>query len=531
MALLSGRNTNTSTPPIHDSSHGSKKSSAATPLSRKTGDNAASISSRLGDSLDVVSRTIGGNSPEAAAVVIVYIGSLIDQQMIHDNVIQPVMIALHANKEQSSGLKMLELLSRNIIATGSMMAIKTEEEALEALLNGFCVIFVDGIEEALITVTAGGEQRSVNVPITQTVIRGPQHGFTEDIYTNLGLIRRIIRSPDLRLTGKRIGRRTQTNVFVAYIDGIAQQSVVDEVQRRLDAIDIDGIIESSYIEEFIQDRTFTPFPTVMNNERPDVVAASLLEGQVAIIVDGTPFVLIAPVTFFKFFQSAEDYYQRFDIASFLRLLRHITFFASMLLPALYIAVTTYHQEMLPTTLLISLAAQREGIPFPALLEAFLMEITFEVLREAGVRMPRAIGPAISIVGALVLGQAAVQAGLVSPAMVIVVAFTAISNFVTPHINIAIAARLIRFSLMLCAGLLGFFGIMTGIIVLLTHLAGLQSFGVPYMTPIAPFIKSSWKDILIRAPRWAMKSRPEVLGGGKRKANASMPDWQRQKKPE
>ncbi|CAH1218358.1 Spore germination protein A1 [Paenibacillus plantiphilus] len=502
---------------------------SAIPLSKELSHNSISISSRLGNSLDVVSRRIGGDdSDSAATIAILYIDSLVDQRTINDHIVQPLMNALlvGAEQEQPTGQGMLERLSRHVIAAGSVAVIRTEEEALEALLNGFCVIMVDGTDEALIAVTAGGEQRSVDEPVTQTVIRGPQHSFTENIFTNLGLIRRIIRSPNLRLQGKRIGRQTQTHVFVASIKGIAKQSVVDEVLRRLDAIDIDGIIESSYVEEFIQDRTFTPFPTLMNIERPDVVAASLLEGQVAVIVDGTPFVLLAPVTFFKFFQSAEDYYQRFDIASFLRLLRHITFIASMLLPALYIAITTYHQEMLPTTLLISLAAQREGIPFPALFEAFLMEITFEVLREAGVRMPRAIGPAVSIVGALVLGQAAVQAGLVSPAMVIVVSFTAISNFVTPQINIAIAARLIRFSLMLLAGMLGLYGIMTGVIVLLTHLAGLQSFGVPYMAPVAPFIWSSWKDIFIRVPRWAMKSRPEMLGGSKRKNNARMPDWQR-----
>lgn len=245
----------------------------------------------------------------------------------------------------------------------------------------------------------------------------------------------------------------------------------------------------------------------MNTERPDAVAGGLLEGLVAIIVDGTPFVLLAPVTFFRFFISSEDYYQRYDIASFLRIIRFSSFLVALLLPSIFIAVTTFQQEMLPTTLLISLAAQRENTPLPALIEAFLMELTFEVIREAGVRMPRAIGPAISIVGALVLGQAAVQAGLVSAAMVIVVSFTAISSFVMPAINMAAAVRLLRFTLMLLAGSLGLFGILAGLVPILVHLVSLQTFGVPYLLPAAPFKLQDMKDLVLRFPWWSMRTRP------------------------
>lgn len=488
-------------------------------------DKITAITGRLGNSQDVVLRKMGGQSSDEPELAIVYIDTIIDIRTINDNIIQPLQAALLA-ADSANPVQKSDPLYSNVIAAGVVVKLNIIEDALKALLSGSCLIMAEGEDNVLVVDASGGEQRSVGEPTTQTVMRGPQHSFTENVNTNLGLIRRIIRSTDLRIESIVIGRHTHTNISVCYVEGIAEQNVVSEVNRRLKEIDIDGILESGYIEEFIQDKTFTPFPTLLNVERPDVVAAALLEGQVAVLVDGTPFVLLAPVTFFKFFQSAEDYYQRWDIASFLRLLRQSAFFISMMLPAAYIAVTTFHQEMLPTTLLISLAAQREGIPFPALVEAFIMEMTFEVLREAGVRMPRAIGPAVSIVGALVLGQAAVQAGLVSPAMVIVVSFTAISNFVTPQLNIAIAARLIRFTLMLFAGVLGFFGIMTGVIILITHLAGLQSFGVPYMTPIAPFRMSSMKDIFIRVPRWAMELRPVAISGGKRKKNARMPEWQR-----
>ena len=478
------------------------------------------ITGSLGNSQDVVLRNL---EPKLA---IIYIDSIVDFHTINDNIMLPLQAALLMTGSTDPTAKESDPLFSDVIAAGSVLKLNVLEDALKALLSGCCLIMADSVEAVLSVDVSGGDQRSVGEPTTQTVLRGPQHSFTENIKTNLGLVRRIIRSSDLRVESTIVGRHTHTNIFVCYLEGIAEPGVVSEVNRRLKGIDIDGILDSGYIEEFIQDKTFTPFPTLLNVERPDVVAASLLEGQVAVFVDGSPFVLLAPVTFFKFFQSAEDYYQRWDIASFLRLLRQSAFIISMLLPAVYIAVTTFHQEMLPTTLLISLAAQREGIPFPGLVEALLMEITFEVLREAGVRMPRAIGPAISIVGALVLGQAAVQAGLVSPAMVIVVSFTAISNFVTPQLNIAIAARLIRFSLMLCAGVLGFFGIMTGIIVLFTHLAALESFGVPYMTPLAPFRKSSMTDIFIRVPRWAMSLRPSDISGGKRRKDSKMPEWQR-----
>lgn len=404
-------------------------------------------------------------------------------------------------------------MTERSIAIGKLSEVSTIEQAGYSILEGSTILVVNGCLRAIVMDTTGGKTRAVEEPSSQTVIRGPKEGFTENLRTNTSLIRRIIKSPDIRFDYKMIGRQTRTNVAVVYMEGIAEEEIVKEVHRRLDKIDIDGVLESGYVEEFIQDRAFTPFPLLQNTERPDAASAALLEGQVLIMVSGTPFVLIGPATFAKFFQSSEDYYQRYDIATFLRIIRMASFFISMLLPSLYIAITTFHQEMLPTSLLISLAAQREGIPFPALLEAFLMEITFEILREAGVRMPRIIGPAISIVGALVLGQAAVQAGIISAAMVIVVSFTAIASFVIPAVNMGIAARLIRFLLMILAGTFGLFGIMSGLMVLLAHLCGLRSFGKPYMMPFSPFVPANMKDVLVRVPWWAMRKRPKNIANG------------------
>ncbi|MDF2719513.1 MAG: GerA spore germination protein, partial [Paenibacillus sp.] len=388
--------------------------------------NIETIRARIGTSPDVAIRMMNNRDEREAGVqyALVYIDGLVDLANVNV-MIREIAVIPSLEYRHSAGF--YRHLKDQALAVGGMKEVHTLDEAFLCIFNGGTLIVLDGSSIALIADTAGGSGRAVEEPSTQTVIRGPKEGFTEHFRTNTALLRRKIKSPDLRIEVKVIGTNTKTNVGVVYLKGVANDKIVEEVNRRLDSIETDSILESGYIEEYIQDATFTPFPTIQNTERPDAAAAGILEGQICIIVDGTPFVLLAPVTFFKFFQSSEDYYQRYDIATFLRFIRYSSFMLSMLLPSLYIAITTFHQEMLPTTLLISLAAQREGIPFPALLEAMLMEITFEVLREAGVRMPRVIGPAISIVGALVLGQAAVQAGLVSGAMVIVVSFTAIAN--------------------------------------------------------------------------------------------------------
>lgn len=372
------------------------------------------------------------------------------------------------------------------------------------------MLFLEGYQTCIVASTRGWRDRAVSEPQSQTVVRGPRDSFTETLRTNTALIRRRIKSPKLWIESQQIGEFTKTDIALVYIDGIADEQVIQEVKERLSKIDIDGILESGYIEELIQDEDYTPFPTMHNTERPDSVAAGLLEGRIAILVDGTPFVLMVPALFIQFFQAAEDYYQRADISTLIRLMRYMAFFLALLTPSAYIALTTFHQEMLPFALLISIAAQREGVPFPAIIEAFIMEITFEILREAGVRLPRAVGSAISIVGALVLGEAAVQAGLVSPAMVIVVSITAISNFVSPVYDMAIAVRMLRFILMVLAATFGLFGIILGLILMILHLCSLRSFGVPYMTPMAPFVKRDQKDVLIRRSIKKMKTRPKLI---------------------
>lgn len=468
------------------------------------------IKEKTGNSTDVIIRRLqlgDGRGPDTA---VVFVEGIADSKAINDFLIESIM-----NKHPvESRQPIFEILFKEVVALGDVKEITDWDNLYLSLMSGESIILVDGVQKAISASTKGGEQRSVQEPSSQLTVRGPRDGFTESIRTNTALIRRRIQNPDLWLENMKIGSVTKTDVSIMYIKGIAKDEIVEEVRNRLKRIEIDSILESGYIEQLIEDTAFTTFPTLYHTERPDMVAGNLLEGRVAIIVNGTPFVLIAPAVFIQFFQSVEDYYGRADIATALRFLRILIFFISIIAPAAYIAVTTFHQEMIPTQLLVAIAAQRESVPFPALVEALIMEVSFEILREAGVRMPRAVGSAISIVGALVIGQAAVQAGIVSPAMVIIVAITAIANFATPAFAVAISARLIRFGFMFAAATFGFYGIILGVIILAVHLCSLRSFGVPYLTPMSPLIPANLGDTIVRLPLWAQKKRPRLFSDNK-----------------
>lgn len=404
--------------------------------------------------------------------VLIYIDGLADSGGIEANVIAPLM--------QETDGKAYEIgqLAERKISTSQAKPFTTFEECVEYLSNGLPILLRDQEATGLAFGLNKWEKRSIEEPVAESGIRGPREGFTETLRTNTSLIRRIVKSPLLKTEQMKIGGYTQTNVVIAYIEGLVDMTLVEEVRTRLNRIRIDGILESGYIEELIEDMPYSPFPQLISTERPDVTCANLLEGRVAIMVEGTPFVLIAPITLFSLMQSAEDYYQRFWVSTAMRWLRYMFTLIALLLPSLYVAILTFHQEMVPGNLLISMAASREAVPFPALIEALIMEVTFEALREAGVRLPKQVGSAVSIVGALVIGQAAVQAGLVSAPMVIVVAITGISSFMIPRYIAGIAIRLLRFPLIFLAGSLGLLGIMMGIIAIVLHLCSLRSFGVP-----------------------------------------------------
>ncbi|UOQ92919.1 spore germination protein [Halobacillus shinanisalinarum] len=460
---------------------------------------------------DLVTRkfAIGENGHTCA---IVYIDGLTDTKVINDEIMKNLQIELEEVDKSSvqSDAALLDKLSRQFISISNVKKVKTLDDLSLAILSGDTALFVDGIDQLLLIDTKNWKSRNIEEPVSEGTIRGPRDGFTENIRTNTMLLRRRIRDANLRFKSYQIGRRSRKSLIVSYIDGVVHPNLLKEVNRRLETIDVDDAPESGYIEQWIEDNFLSPFPQMQNTERPDKVAAALTEGKIAIILDGTPFVLIAPATFGSMMHSPEDYYERWMIGSLLRVLRYFAAFLAVFLPALYIALVSYHPGLIPSKLAFSIAATREGLPFPAVIEALLMEITMELLREAGIRLPKPIGQTIGIVGGLVIGEAAVSAGIVSPVMVIIVAVTAIASFSLPSYSFAISIRMLRFGFMIAAAFFGLYGIILAYIMVNIHIVNLKSFGIPYSTPFAPAFKGDWKDLVLRVPITMMNRRPKFL---------------------
>ncbi|WP_270181447.1 spore germination protein [Alkalihalobacillus sp. CinArs1] len=438
---------------------------------------------------------------ESITIAIIYFKSLVEQDALKREIVKKIQLSSVDE----------DFLENYMNVVTSPASLKEQDEILDDLLEGMAVVIVSHSDAYVMCDVASTEGRDIVPSETEINIRGPHEAFTERLDKNLGLLRMRLRNPKLRLVTFHIGNVTKTKIVVSYIEGTAPSEIVEEVFSRLNQIDIDIVLESQMIEESIVDKQISLFPTISNTELPAKAASRLIEGRVAILTEGTPFVLTVPSLFTEFFQAPEDYYQRWDIASLLRLLRFTTFIWGTLVPGLFVALTTYHQEMIPGHLLYSFAAQREGLPYPSLVEVLIMEFIFEVLREAGVRMPVAIGSAISIVGALVLGQAAVQAGLISAAVVIVVSLTAVANFVSPAYNFGVTGRILRFGFLLAGGFLGFYGMFFLFLIVLIHAASLQSFGVSYLTPFAPINLRDLQDTFVRLPsNWVKNQLPKGI---------------------
>ncbi|HHX50162.1 MAG TPA: spore germination protein [Clostridia bacterium] len=477
--------------------------------------NLAVIKGRLGGNQDVVIHPfVLGRAAIKAALF--YVDGLVDKDVIGNDILKPLKIELpllevSQDQEQTLVPALMEMLSNRGITTGEIKKENQFEKLFLAALSGDVVLLVDGCAEALVIGVRGWESRGIGEPYTEALIRGPRDGFTETLRTNTVALRRRLRDPGFRLESMRLGKRTKTDMVLCYIEDIVNNTVLEEIRRRLDTVDIDAILESGYIEQLIEDSFLSPFPQVQYTERPDKAAAAILEGRVVILVDTTPFALIVPATFAQFFQSPEDYYERWIIGSLTRLIRIIASYIAVFLPGVYVAAVSFHPGLIPTKLALAIAAAREGMPFPVVVEALLMEISFEFLREAGARLPRAIGQTIGIVGGLIIGEAAVRANVTSPIMVIIVALTAIASFAIPSYNLGIGFRMLRFPLILLAGTFGLYGVVLGFIVVNIHMVSLKSFGVSYLSPFAPYQVSDWKDLLIRAPIRTMIKRPVLTG--------------------
>lgn len=451
-------------------------------------------------------RNIENKNQNKLKCCLIYADGMISQELVNEDIIEPIINA-DINYVVSFD-KLLDILLKKEIISNEIKKTSNIDELIGSVLYGDTIVLFDGIAEALLIDTKGWQTRTINEPSSERIVKGPREGFVESIVINISLIRRKIRNPNLKFRTRQLGKQTKTDVCYCYIEGVANEKILKELERRLDKIDIDGILASNYIDEMIRDAPYSPFDTVGYTERPDIVAAKLLEGRFAILVDGTPSVSTLPFIFMEYFQSNEDYYNNYFFSSFNRLLRYMSFFFTTSILAIYVALVTFHQEMLPTPLILSITSAREGVPFPTIVEAFMMVIVFDILREAGVRLPEPIGATVSIVGALILGQAAVQARFVSAPIVIIVALTGISAFlVYPLKGAVIITRLV---FLLLSGFLGLYGYIFGVIGLFIHLMSIRSFGIPYMINLGSINKQDLKDTAIRAPWWYMYYRPKLM---------------------
>lgn len=437
---------------------------------------------------------------------LLYIQSIVDTQIMREAIVKPLL------EEAARSEVGPDFITQ--VVSGTFFSLESEhrtsaETLVDDIVTGNAALYIEGMSGMIIFSIQNYQKRSVPESTNEVVVVGPQEAFIEDINVNMSLLRHKIKHPDFKMIKFTIGKYTKTEVFVIYIQGLCKPEILENVLTSLGEIDMDSSLGVSYLSEFLEDHPLSPFPQYQYTERPDTVAAALVEGRIGVMQDGTPFSLLIPVTFFSLMQSSEDYYQRFHSASFIRIIRLLFAVIAFLLPSVYVAVTTFHPEIIPTNLLITIASARENIPFPALIEAFIMEITFEGLREAGIRIPKPLGQTVSIIGGIVIGQAAVQAGIVSAPLVIVVSITGIAAFIIPHFELGLAFRLLRFPVLLMGGTLGLFGVVISIYLLYWYMVSMRSFGVPYMQPFAPLVLRDFKDTFIRVPWFLMKKRTKA----------------------
>jgi len=442
---------------------------------------------------------------------LVYIDGLVDKNLVHNNILKGLMYEitlLESGRNRPVKLdKAFDIVKEHALTVAEVKEADSLDEAMNFVMSGEVALMVEGVNKIIIVGAKEWPQRSIEEPQTEGVIRGPREGFTETLRANTALLRRKCKDPNMVIKTIKLGRRSKTDVAYVYIKGITSNELVEEVERRLADIDVDEIMESGQVEQWIQDNSMSPFPQVQVTERPDKTIANLVEGRVAILVDNSPFALIVPAGMYQFFQSPEDYYERWIISSILRTLRWIGSFVAAFATATYVAVISYHPGFVPTHLALAIAATRANVPFPAFVEALLMEITIELLRESAARLPKPIGETIGIIGGLIIGDAAVRAGITSPTMVLIIALTAIASFIIPSYNAAIGLRIIRFPLIILGTTMGMYGIILGFIAINIHLVCLKSFGMNYMAPQAPIILQDWKDFIFRFPHPFMKRRP------------------------
>lgn len=465
---------------------------------------------------------------------LVYIDGMVDSEIMDKFILEPLMLRNKNNLFDGAQTKVIsEAVANNITVRkvkkfdlsnylmGCLMPQNTVKEVTDfdeiadGINSGNCALFVDTLNLAFDIEVKGFKQRSIDTPNNEIVIKGPHEAFVENIRTNTSLLRRIVNNENLIIENLEVGKITKTKCAVCYMQNITNSDLVNEVKYRLNNLEIDSLLSAGELEQLIVDSNTLGIPQVLSTERPDKAAKYLLKGRVIVIVNGTPYGIIMPAILIDFLTSPEDTNLKVNFANFLRGLRFLAAFITLLLPGLYVAITSFHQEILPTSLLFSILAARENVPFPIIVEILLMEISFELIREAGLRVPSAIGPTIGIVGALVLGQAAVSAGIVSPILIIVVAITGIASFAIPDFSFGFHLRYFRFAFVLLGFMAGFLGIALGLFVYISLVCSLKSFGISYTTPFAPASNTKGNGYLL-SPIWKREYRPSYIASKREK---------------
>lgn len=432
---------------------------------------------------------------------LVYMDGMVDSEQVNDAVIEPLLTV--DVKKSSEDLS--EYIENQVLFARDVKKLDNLADIISGILYGEALLLINGSQKGLNIDVKGWKTRGISEPQDERVLKGPREGFEEAALLNLAMLRRKLQTPDFCSETLRVGRRTGTMVFVCYLDSLADSAMVVELKKRIKKIDIDGILDSNYIAELIRDRKHSLFKTNGSSERPDVIASKLLEGRIAIIVDGTPVVITFPYLFSENFQSDEDYYRNFAVSSVGRFLRYLCFFLSVSIPAVFIAVTAFHRELLPTSLAISVAQLRGGVPFSPFTECLLMIFVFEILKETGARMPQSLGHALGIVGGLVVGQAAVDARIISTPMLIVIALSGISGLMIPKLNGAVFYY--RFIFLFLGVFLGLLGYIIGILGMIMHILSLDSLGVDYTSDLRRGDFQSLKDTFWRTSWTKMLKRP------------------------
>lgn len=457
------------------------------------------------DCFDYIKRKMTIGSDNKVDIYLAYTDNMIDRTLLEYSIIKNLSFKMEDMPAQGQ----FEYIQRYGLQTADFKEVSSMDDVAQSIITGDVILLVDGYQKGFAISLKNYPGRGVPEVETEVTVKGSKDSFTESIVLNTVLIRRRIKDTHLKMEPLEIGVRSRTSVNLAYITGVAEQSLVDEVKRRLDSFIIDGVFDIGMLEQLTEDCWYSPFPQYQSTERPDKAASALMEGRVAVIVDNSPMVLLLPVTINSFFQASDDYYRSWEIASFIRILRYIGGFLAITFPALYIAVCNYQLEIIPTPLVLSFAEARQGVPFSILLEVIILLLAFEMLTEAGIRLPSPMGSTIGVVGGLIIGDAAISANLVSPLVVIVVAFTAIASFTVPNETFTTAFRITRYLMIALASMFGLYGFVIGAMLLIIHLAGLKSFGMPYLSPFAgtPRRNDALKDSIVKFPIFKLRNRP------------------------